>query len=171
MYRRNAQRYFQPAAAANSDHIRSYIYNVLEPSYRKGFSGIGMDFTSNSMGPVRHIGEVVREVNAASAPSLELKYQEDHVPRFRRLESLLRQSDAWRTVAPLQESCSNPFPHVNESASLVRDLALSEVLYTRSNHRLARRAHPKWYTARYRKFMDKKALQEKLMQLKLESGS
>lgn len=50
MYRRNAQRYFQPAAAANSDHIRSYIYNVLEPSYRKGFSGIGMDFTSNVRG-------------------------------------------------------------------------------------------------------------------------
>ncbi|ORM42057.1 uncharacterized protein BXIN_0937 [Babesia sp. Xinjiang] len=91
--------------------------------------------------------------------------------RFKRLESIIRQSDSWRSVTHLQEASANPFPHVNESASLVRNLGLSDVLHTRSNHRLARRAHPKWYAARYHKFMYKKRLQEKLLQLKLESGA
>ncbi|GBE62638.1 hypothetical protein, conserved [Babesia ovata] len=127
MYRRNVKRYFHPAAVANDDHVRNYIYEVLEPSHRKCFSGIGVDF--------------------------------------------MRQSEAWSSVAPMQEASANPFPHVNESASLVRNLGLADVLHTKSNHRLARRAHPKWYAARYRKFMDKKRLQEKLRQLKIETGA
>ncbi|CDR96130.1 hypothetical protein, conserved [Babesia bigemina] len=171
MYRRNVKRYFHPAAAANDDHVRNYIYEVLEPSYRKCFSGIGVDFMRQSSNPARHIADLVKDVNAVSAPTLDLRYREEAAPRFKRMESLVRQSEAWRSVAPMQEASANPFPHVNESASLVRNLGVADVLHTKSNHRLARRAHPKWYTARYRKFMDKKRLQEKLRQLKIETGA
>ncbi|GFE52618.1 hypothetical protein BaOVIS_000220 [Babesia ovis] len=171
IYRRNVNRYFQPAVAANEDHIRNYIYEMLEPSYRKSFSGMGLDFNGQFSNASRHISDAVKEANSVSGPAIDLKYSPEHTSRYKRMENLLRQSDSWRSAAPTQEASTNPFPHVNESASLVRNLTLADVLHTRSNHRLARTAHPKWYTARYRKFMDKKRLQEKLMQLKLESGA
>lgn len=168
MYRRNMQRYLKTAEAANDDHVRSYIFNALTPAYRIGARG--MYSAQEKSNPPRHIVELVKEVNQVSAPSLDLRKKEENVPIYKRMECLIKQSASWRTTAQLQESCANPFPHVNESASLVRNLGLSDVLHTRSDHRLARRAHPKWYAARYRKFLDKKALQEKLLQLKIETG-
>ncbi|EDO05179.1 hypothetical protein BBOV_I000850 [Babesia bovis T2Bo] len=170
-YRRNVYRYFQPASCANDPYIRNYIYQVLDPSYCKSFSGIGMDFNGQHQVESKHISDVVKDMNSLSAPLIDLKYKQDEGMRFRRLYAVVRDAQSWRSVAPTQETSTNPFPHVNESASLVRNLTVADVLHTRSNHRLARRAHPKWYTARYRKFVDKKRLQEKLLQLKLEASA
>ncbi|PHJ17751.1 hypothetical protein CSUI_008428, partial [Cystoisospora suis] len=45
----------------------------------------------------------------------------------------------------------NVFPYVDEKAALVRDLPLSEILYSRHTHRLQSRRHPFWIDMKYKK--------------------
>lgn len=45
----------------------------------------------------------------------------------------------------------NVFPYVDEKAALVRDLPLSEILYSRHTHRLQSRRHPFWVDMKYKK--------------------
>ncbi|KAK2197039.1 hypothetical protein BdWA1_000034 [Babesia duncani] len=150
MYVRNERQYFKPAILATNDKIREYIYNVLEPGYNQCFSGIGVDF---------------------NPPESCIESNDMIIFRFQRLYTLIKESDSWRQVSQIQESTNNPFPHVNEGASLIRNLALSDILHVKSNHRLNRRAHPKWYAVKYRKFLQKKRIQEKLHQLRLEEAN
>uniref|UniRef100_A0A0G4I334 Uncharacterized protein n=1 Tax=Chromera velia CCMP2878 TaxID=1169474 RepID=A0A0G4I334_9ALVE len=63
--------------------------------------------------------------------------------RISRLWRLVRECDLFRNAAPRgARASSRPFPHVVENASVVRDLSLAEILYTKSNLRLKCRNHP-----------------------------
>uniref|UniRef100_A0A3B0MHD6 Uncharacterized protein n=1 Tax=Theileria annulata TaxID=5874 RepID=A0A3B0MHD6_THEAN len=170
MYDKNEYRYFKPSLMANSDRIRNYIYNVLDPTNSRNNLFIGTNSSPEHTFSSQHISKIINLENDSSLPKINLDITKTE-RRFKKLEHLIKESDSWRTITHHHQSSTNPFPHVNEGASLIRNLPISEVLYTRGNHRLGRRAHPKWYTARYRKFMKKKELNEKLNQLHLETST
>ncbi|UKJ87614.2 glucokinase [Theileria orientalis] len=167
MYYKNEQSYFKPLMA-NTEYIKSYLHKVLDPRNIQKNGFIYNDLDTEHTISSQHISRIINLENDNSVPKINLEITRTQ-PRFKKLENLIRESDFWKTVSFDHKSSINPFPHVNEGASLIMNLPIHEILHTRSNHRLSRRAHPKWYVAKYRKFMKKKLLKEKLSQLHLES--
>lgn len=73
--------------------------------------------------------------------------------KIKKLYNLVCESDIWRNYDSYTHSKKhkkNIFPYIDESAAIIRDLPLSEVLYSRSNHRVKVRRHPIWICKLYR---------------------
>ncbi|AFZ80555.1 hypothetical protein BEWA_034120 [Theileria equi strain WA] len=166
-YQQNEPLFLTPALEANDTKIRDYIYNILEPSYRRPFSGIGMEATKMDHKLFTPLTDMVHEENMKTLP--QINFQHNYISRIRRLERLISAAPTWTRSSDSSETSNNPFPYVRETESLVRPLNLHEILYLRSNHRLNRKSHPKWYVTRYLKYVQKRKRIKQIRQLILEA--
>lgn len=181
MYALNECAYVCPAARAQSGQIRSYIMSVLDAHRNGVHSGIGREDVvcvglndnahsvkfnldshahththKNTLAQKHIVSDTLKNeaMKVKYAPSLNPYIQRG---RIHKLWQVVSQSQIWRGQAShayAHKHNSTKFPYVDKSASAIRDLTLSEVLYTRSDHRAKNIRHPFWARrdARLKKF-------------------
>lgn len=134
VYAHNEQRYLLPACMAKSQKIKEYILNILEPSHRRTFSGIGLpnvwgkytltdEHEINENEVQRNLFEIHRKLNIIPKHiyNISKEFRDDvniqdlahgcfdKIPVFKRgrikkLYNLIVESDVWRNYDSIQHS-------------------------------------------------------------------
>ncbi|SOV12650.1 conserved Plasmodium protein, unknown function [Plasmodium sp. gorilla clade G2] len=165
-YNINETRYLWPSICANNPEIKNYILNILENTDTY-FSGIGLeqvsnerknknlkkDYTNNSYYKNNYLYNLVHELNNTIYPQIEINLNNNlKRGRIQKLYDIIKEENIWKTTQKIKTPESeNVFPYVDDNATLIRELPLSEILYTKSNLRLKVRRHPKWMNVQFLK--------------------
>ncbi|VWU48320.1 conserved protein, unknown function [Hepatocystis sp. ex Piliocolobus tephrosceles] len=171
-YSINEARYLWPSICANNPSIKNYILNVLESSEENGqFSGIGLDtiqtdsrkinskldyintynYNTNIYNKNTYLYKLANEFNTSIYPQIEVNLNNNlKRGRIQKLYDIIKEENIWKTTQRKKTAQQeNIFPYVDDNATLIKELPLSEILYTKNNLRLKVRRHPKWLNVRY----------------------
>ncbi|SBS85250.1 conserved Plasmodium protein, unknown function [Plasmodium ovale] len=169
-YTINEGRYIWPSICAQNPDIKNYILNILESSESRHFSGIGLDDVSNGkkkslrgdysannthspQNTNSYLFKLANEFNNIIYPQVEINLTNNlKRGRIEKLYNIVREENIWKRTQRVRTAQSeNIFPYVDDNATLIRELPLSEILYTKSNLRLKVRRHPKWMNVQFLK--------------------
>ncbi|SBT37976.1 hypothetical protein POVWA2_036290 [Plasmodium ovale wallikeri] len=169
-YTINEGRYIWPSICAQNPSIKNYILNILESSENRHFSGIGLDDVSNGkkkslrgdysannthnpQNTNSYLFKLANEFNNVIYPQVEINLTNNlKRGRIQKLYNIVREENIWKRTQRVRTAQSeNIFPYVDDNATLIRELPLSEILYTKSNLRLKVRRHPKWMNVQFLK--------------------
>lgn len=164
VYHRNEGRYLLPSICAYDGKIKNYLMNILDPSINGHFSGIGLDNVVLNRNKQRrspnrklyqnnYLYKLMNEYNETILPhvsiNLDTNLQRGRIPK---LYQIIREHNIWKIEQRVKQlENENIFPYVDENSTLIRELPLSEILYTKSNLRLKVRRHPKWMNVQFLK--------------------
>ncbi|CRH00897.1 conserved Plasmodium protein, unknown function [Plasmodium relictum] len=161
-YNINENRYIWPSICAYNPEIKNYILNVLESS-EKQFSGIGLEEVSNersfkkdsisTYNKNNYLYKLANEFNNSIYPQIEINLNNNlKRGKIQKLYDIVREENIWKTTQKIKTvESKNVFPYVDDNSTLIRELPLSEILYTKSNLRLKVRRHPKWMNVQFLK--------------------
>lgn len=150
---------------------------MLENSENRPFSGIGLeevqnerrrssrsDFpvgstsssnnqSSGGYGKNTYLSKLANEFNNSIYPQIEVNLSNNlKRGKIQKLYDIVREENVWKTTQKIKTAQSeNIFPYVDDNATLIRELPLAEILYTKSNLRLKVRRHPKWMNVQFLK--------------------
>ncbi|SCM22504.1 conserved Plasmodium protein, unknown function [Plasmodium chabaudi chabaudi] len=171
-YTINEGRYIWPSICAHNPDIKNYILNVLEDSQNRPFSGIGFDEVQNdyikdqansnndnslnnmnSNNKNSYLYKLATEFNNTIYPQIEVNLNNRlKRGRIQKLYDIIKEENIWKTTQKIKTAqTENVFPYVDDNATLIRELPLSEILYTKNNLRLKVRRHPKWMNVQFLK--------------------
>ncbi|GAW81789.1 hypothetical protein, conserved [Plasmodium gonderi] len=176
-YTINEGRYLWPSICAHNPNIKNYILNILENSENRPFSGIGLEQVQNEgkkkirnehalgstsinnnhnvgvYGKNTYLSKLANEFNNSIYPTIEINLNNSMKRgKIQKLYDIVREENIWKTTQKIKTAQSeNIFPYVDDNATLIRELPLAEILYTKSNLRLKVRRHPKWMNVQFLK--------------------
>ncbi|SCO93144.1 conserved Plasmodium protein, unknown function [Plasmodium malariae] len=100
-----------------------------------------------------YLTRLANEFNNSIYPQIEVNLSNKlKRGRIQKLYDIVKEENIWKTTQQIKTTQSeNIFPYVDDNSTLIRELPLSEILYTKSNLRLNVRRHPKWMNVQFLK--------------------
>lgn len=168
LYNKNESRYLSPCIHAYDKNIKNYILNILEHQGNTHFSGTGLDtvkhegentnpqktfFAVNELYKNNYLYKLANEFNTSIAPEIQVNLTPNlKRGKIQKLYNIIADHFIWKTTQKVQTvEAEKAFPYVDDDSSLIRELPLSEILYTKNNLRLKVRRHPKWMNVQFLK--------------------